>query len=73
VLAIDSGAAQYTRIENQLASITTRRDALALKMEAVLEAAEFNGQDVRHGESDGLAQQGEALPREVRRLARPDD
>ncbi|HTZ32169.1 MAG TPA: hypothetical protein VMH31_06910 [Methylomirabilota bacterium] len=42
----DPGDATYTKLENQLSSVTTARDALAARMLSVLEDAEFNGNRV---------------------------
>ncbi len=48
--ALESGNASddstYTSLENQLASITSQRDALAAQISAILEGATFNGQAV---------------------------
>jgi hypothetical protein len=67
--AIDGGATVYAQLEDQLTSITTRRDALALQMEAALEGAEFKGQPLREGDADSMVDRGQALLNEVHRLA----
>jgi hypothetical protein len=67
--AIDGGATVYAQIETQIASITTRRDALALEMETALEGAAFGGRPIRGNEAERLVERGEALLAEVHRLA----
>jgi hypothetical protein len=42
----DSGDATYTSIEGQIASLTTRRDALAGQIKNLLTGAEFKGQRI---------------------------
>jgi hypothetical protein len=67
--AIDGGAAVYTQLEGQLASITTRRDALALQMETALEGAEFGGRPLRDDEAERMVERAQALLAEVHKLA----
>jgi hypothetical protein len=67
--ALDGSASVYAQLEDQLSSITARRDALALEMESALEGAEFKGQSVRDGQADRLAERAQDLLNEVHRLA----
>jgi len=64
-LALESGSASddttYTRLENQLVLITSKRDALAMQMIALLEGAEFNGQPIDPGQAKLLIAQSQAL------------
>ena len=72
-VAIESGSATddstYTSIENQLASYTTQRDALAAQIIAVLEAAEFNGTPIPDATAASLMQQGQNLLSSVQTYA----
>jgi len=64
-----SGDSTYTTLENQLASITSQRDALAAQMSAILEGATFNGQAVNPSQTAHLIGQGNALLDQVNTLA----
>jgi hypothetical protein len=68
--AIDSSTRVYSQLETQLASITTRRDALALQMENALEGAAFKGQPLREDEAERMTEQAQDLLQEVHRLAK---
>ena len=71
--ALESGSALddtvYTRLENQLTSITSSRDALAAQMSALLEGAAFNGQSINEQQATQLINQGQALLLEVKTMA----
>ena len=71
--ALESGSALddtvYTRLENQLTSITSSRDALAAQMSALLEGAAFNGQSINEQQAKQLINQGQALLLEVKTMA----
>ncbi len=58
----------YTNLENHLIRITSKRDALAAKMIAFLEGAEFIGQPISKGQADPLISQGQDLLDEVNSL-----
>jgi hypothetical protein len=68
-LPIHPGDATYARIENQLASFTTLRDALAAQILALLEAAEFNNQPIPDQQAASLIQQANALLSNVQAFA----
>jgi len=72
-VAIESGSDQddstYTNIENQLASFTAQRDALAAQIVPLLEAAEFNGTPIPDATATSLIQQGQALLSSVQAYA----
>jgi hypothetical protein len=71
--ALESGSSaddsSYANLENQIASLTSRRDALAAKMIGVLEGAEFNGQAISEQQAQSLAAQAQALIAEASSLA----
>jgi hypothetical protein len=71
--ALAGGSAQsdaaYEQIESQLQSITTTRDALAAQIEAVLEAAEFQGQPLNEQQAQELIAQAYSLLGRVSDLA----
>src|ERR1700722_6020286 len=52
------GDVTYTRLENKIASWTTQRDALAARIQGILEGAEFNGGGVDGGQAGGVLSQG---------------
>jgi hypothetical protein len=58
----------YNNLENHLIRITDKRDALAAKMIALLEGAEFNGQPISKGQADPLISMGQDLLDEVNSL-----
>jgi hypothetical protein len=58
----------YNNLENHLIRITSKRDALAAKMIALLEGAEFHGQPISTGQADPLISQGQDLLDEVNSL-----
>jgi len=71
-LAIESnsaGDATYTGIENQLATLTNDRNALATKMIGLLEGAEFGGQPIGEQQAMSLVSQAQALIAEANALA----
>ena len=61
--------AAYEQIEAQLKDITTTRDALAAQIEAVLEAAEFQGQPLNEQQAQDLIAQAYTLLGRVLDLA----
>jgi hypothetical protein len=71
--ALASGSAQndaaYEQIESQLKDITTTRDALAAQIEAVLEAAAFQGQPLDEQQAKDLIDQAQNLLGRVSDLA----
>jgi hypothetical protein len=73
--ALVSGSAAddstYVNLENQLSAISSQRDALAGQMIALLEGAEFNGQNIDNGQAKSLIAQGQALLDQVNSLAAP--
>ena len=64
-----SGDSTYSNLENQLASITTQRDALAGQMSALLENAAFKGQTIDEQQAKQFISQGQALLNQVNTLA----
>ena len=60
-MALSGDDASYTRLEAQIAEITTRRNEIAGKMIAMLEGAAFNNQPIGEGRARGLIQQAEDL------------
>jgi len=72
-VALESGSAagdsKYASIENQLASYASQRDALAARITALLEAAQFNNQPIPDGVAAGLIQQARALLSSVQTYA----
>ena len=71
--AIESGSASddstYNALENELASLISRRDALAGQMIKLLEGAEFSGRSISEGQAQSLVAQGQALLAEANALA----
>jgi hypothetical protein len=65
----DPGDATYSRIENQLASFASQRDALADQILALLEAAEFNNQPILDQQAADLTEQAQALLSNVQAFA----
>ena len=65
----DAGDATYTKLENQLSSINSKRDLIASQMIALLEGAEFNNQQVNKAQALKLIAQAKALLLVVRILA----
>ena len=65
----DAGDATYISVENQLASFTAQRDALAAQMLSLLEGAEFNNQPISQQQASQLIQQAQALLAEVEAFA----
>jgi hypothetical protein len=61
-VGLESGdVGTYTRIENQLASFTSQRDALSAQILALLEGAEFNDQPIPDQQAVSLIQQAQGL------------
>jgi hypothetical protein len=67
--ALESGSASddstYTKLESQLSSVSSQRDALAAQIIAVLEAAEFNGQPIDQKQAKQFIAQANALLNQV--------
>jgi len=63
--ALESGNATddstYTKLENQLSSLTDQRNALAGQISKLLEDAAFNGQSLNEQQAKSLIDQGNAL------------
>jgi len=63
--AVASGNAsddsRYAALENQLSSLNTQRDALAVQMNGLLEKAEFGGQPITEQQAHALVTQGQSL------------
>jgi len=71
-LAIESnssGDSTYANVENQLATLTTKRHDLAHTMISLLEGAEFDGQSINEQQAQPLVAQGQALIAEANALA----
>jgi hypothetical protein len=71
--ALSSGSAsddsRYAQLESQLAQITTQRDALASKMNAMISAAAFHGRAIDQDRAENLVSQGRDLLDRVTDLA----
>ena len=65
----DAGDATYINVETQLASFTTRRDALTAQILPLLEGAEFNNQPITQQQAKPLIKQAEELVAEVQAFA----
>jgi hypothetical protein len=65
----DSGDATYTSIENQIASLTTQRDALAGQIKSALSGAAFNGQALSEQQATSLIAQATSLIAQAHTLA----
>jgi hypothetical protein len=61
----DPGDSTYTKLENQLTSITTQRDSLASQMITMLEQTVFSNQPVDSTQAQNLIDQGNALLQQV--------
>ena len=61
----DTGDTTYTKLENQLTSITTQRDSLASQMITMLEQTVFANQPVDSTQAQNLIDQGNALLQQV--------
>jgi hypothetical protein len=64
-----SGDSTYLHLENQLATITNQRNALATRMIALLENAAFNHQSINKTQAKQLIKQAQALLDQVHSLA----
>jgi hypothetical protein len=62
----DAGDSTYTKLENQLASVTGQRNTLAIQMITMLEQAEFNNQPIDEREAQQSIDQGNALLQQVK-------
>jgi len=67
--ALESGSSSndstYSTIENELSSVTSQRDALAAKIIALLEGAEFNNQPFSDAQAQSLIAQAQMLLNQV--------
>ena len=61
----DTGDTTYTKLENQLTSITTQRDSLASQMITMLKQTVFANQPVDSTQAQNLIDQGNALLQQV--------
>src|SRR5262249_44903547 len=61
----------YTNLENQLISITTQRNSLAVQMQTLLQAATFEGQAANEQQARNLIAQGATLLDQVHALVGP--
>jgi hypothetical protein len=61
-----SDDATYATLEEQLTSITAQRNALAARMIAILESAEFDHAHINEDEARELIQAADTLIRSVR-------
>ncbi|HET9920519.1 MAG TPA: hypothetical protein VFQ30_11795 [Ktedonobacteraceae bacterium] len=61
----DPGDTTYTKLENQLTSITTQRDSLASQMITLMEQTVFANQPVNTQQAQQLIDQGNALLQQV--------
>jgi hypothetical protein len=59
----------YAQLEATLAEFTTRRDGLALQIEAILDGAAFNGNPINEQQARSLIAQARQLLSDVRELA----
>jgi len=64
-----SGDATYADIENQLATLTSDRNALATTMIGLLEGAEFGGQPISEHQAQSLVSEAQVLIAEANALA----
>lgn len=67
----DAGDATYTSIENQVQSLTDRRNALAGQMKALLDAAAFQNQAINEQQAAQLIAEGQQVLEQAHRLAIP--
>jgi hypothetical protein len=66
--ALEGSDATYTQIENRLIALTSRRNAIASQMIAMLNAAAFDGTPINEDRADDLIEQGENLLEQVNNL-----
>ena len=59
----------YNAVETQIASLTSKRNALAAQIKTALDAAAFNGQALNEQQARGWIQQGQGLLDEASALA----
>ncbi len=64
-----SGDATYADLENQLATLTSDRNALATTMIGLLEGAEFGGQPISEHQAQSLVSEAQVLIAEANALA----
>jgi hypothetical protein len=64
-----SGDSTYANVENQLVTLTTKRNDLAHKLIGLLEGAEFGGQSISEEQAQSLVSQAQALIAEANALA----
>ena len=65
----DASDATYTSIENQIAGLTTQRDALATQIKGALNDAAFNGQALNEQQAKGFIDQANSLIGQAHALA----
>jgi hypothetical protein len=61
ILSNSTNDQTYTNLENQIASWTAQRDALAAQIKSMLEGAEFGGQSIDEKAAKEIIEQGEDL------------
>jgi hypothetical protein len=64
-----AGDATYTSLENQLASFTTQRNAIASHIISLLERAEFKGQHIDEDQAQAMIDQSQSLMSQVDAVA----
>lgn len=67
--SISAGDANYTNLENKLATFTTERNTLQSQMINLLEGAEFGNQHILGNNADRLARQAQDLLDQVKDLS----
>jgi hypothetical protein len=63
ILSNSNNDVVYSNLENKIAGWTTTRDALAAQIQAMLEAAEFQGQAINEQQAKQIISQAQALHR----------
>jgi hypothetical protein len=61
ILSNSPNDANYTKLENKIASWTTQRNALTWQIQSMLEGAEFNGQAINEQQARQIIRQAHAL------------
>jgi len=66
----DANDATYSTLESEIASLTTRRDALATEIKTALDAVEFGGGSISSHQARRWIDRAEDLIAEARELTR---
>jgi hypothetical protein len=61
ILSTSSNDQTYTNLENKIAAWTSQRNGLTAQIQAMLEAAEFNGQPINQHQADEIIDQAQEL------------